>query len=184
MDGERIRAARKTKGWSLQELAKLLGVSKTALHRLEQGDVDPGTARGTIARAARVLEAPEILLEHCRECPVSGALLPPAPHLDNVPVDPRVVAHKAAEEAQEAAEALEALQRVMARLDWAEDPDRVEAAISLLTQVRDVEVAIGVLYRSLFHSSLLPASVLAEVARRQHKKCVERGYCRPTGTER
>jgi hypothetical protein len=105
------------------------------------------------------------------------------PELNNVPLHPTTVAHKGAEEAREAAEAFEELFRVFGRLDWADDPEKREQVVELLIQVRDVEVAIRILYQVLFVSGLLPMGVLEEVNRRQEQKCIDRGYCKPNGTE-
>lgn len=41
MDGERIVAARKRKGWSQQDLADALGTSQATIHRYETGNRDP-----------------------------------------------------------------------------------------------------------------------------------------------
>ena len=53
--GERIREARRARGWTQDDLARTVGVSRSAVAQWETGRA--GQLRGNIARIARVLEA-------------------------------------------------------------------------------------------------------------------------------
>jgi len=181
--GQQIRSLRKGRQLTLKALGSEVGVGPVTVHEIET-DVRP-PAPDLVARLAKVLDAPQLLVAHCETCPVCTELVPVKyPHLDNIPTHPAVVTHRAAQEAREAAAALEELFEVFDRNDWPQDPERVERVIELLIQVRDVEVGIRILYEALFLKGLLPLELHTEVNRRQFEKCVARGYCRPpTGTE-
>lgn len=179
---DQLRLTRKSRGMSQTELAEHVGGAKDVIYRIETGAVHASPEQ--VAIAARVLHAPELLVQHCEECPVASALLPVRyPVLDQVATHPAVVAHKISEECTEAAAAGEELFAIFNRVGWQEGGAACERVAELLVQVRDVEVAIQILYRALFLGQLLPLSVLKDVQRRHLEKCIERGYCTPTGTE-
>lgn len=59
--GERVRQLRKTKGWSLRDVAPLVGVGFTYLSKVENGKLDFGDypSDALIHRLAEALEADE-----------------------------------------------------------------------------------------------------------------------------
>ena len=52
--GQRVRAARRNRGWTQDDLAQIVGVSRSAVAQWETGRA--GQVRGNIARIARALQ--------------------------------------------------------------------------------------------------------------------------------
>lgn len=179
MFNDLLRKRREESQMRQEALAALVGLSRQALSRIELGEQP--VERSQVVRLAAALNAPDLLLAYCEECPVCTELLPVRfPSLDNVPTHPAIVAHKLAEECREGAEAAEKLFGTFNLNDWASRPEEIEGVIRLLEQLRDIEVGIRILYDALFLRGVLPLEVLREVSRRQAKKCEAKGYCKPT----
>ena len=54
--GARIRVARRERRWTVQDLAHRVGVSRTTIHKIENGD--PGVSLGATFEAASILGIP------------------------------------------------------------------------------------------------------------------------------
>lgn len=65
--GARIRAPRKTHGWTLDDLARSTAVSKSAISQIESGRIEPSLQ--TLRRLASALKIP---LRRLFECPASS----------------------------------------------------------------------------------------------------------------
>lgn len=179
---ELLKTVRTARGMSQGDLAERMGGTKDTVYRIETGASEATQAQ--VAAAAKALDAPELLVEHCDACPVATALLPVRyPTLDQVATHPAVVAHKLGEECGEAVAAAEALFGIFNRLGWQDEPEARERVAELLVEVRDVEVAIQILYRALFLGRMLPLEVLQSVQERHRRKCEERGYCKTSTGE-
>lgn len=70
--GEAVRVARERRGLYQYQLAQKAYLSRSAMSRLELGQVEPTDE--VLCQIARVLNCPEILEERCQQCIVSREL--------------------------------------------------------------------------------------------------------------
>lgn len=181
--GKLVETARKRHKWSLQELGKRVGRSKTNIDFLEKDLHKSGPDPETLIRVARALEAPEILIHHCQTCPIRNeVLLRQYPALNNCKDDPAVLAASMAKEHREAAAAAEQLFELLTKGNYGSDSDK-DRFYELMKELVDADRK----YEEFIFAILLKTVHTQEDLRRVHEiqqRDMElRGYHDPKKTE-
>lgn len=184
--GEKIAAARKKKGLTLDQLSPLVGMSRATLSIIENDGSKNGPDSRTLIRITEKLSAPEILVSYCETCPVrKHVFLKYFPDLNNIRNDPAVIAARLRKEMIEGAEALDRLTERFSDQDFQSRPDYREIFEREMEQVIDVKRGIEILEFQLMLSGLHTQDDIKAVYDRQQHKCEDHGHHIPakTGTE-
>lgn len=112
--GNKIKAARHKKGMRGEDLGVAVGLTKSTISKIENNDIKSPPDSRTLIRIADALNAPEILLHHCQECPIrQHIMLRHYPELNNVRTDPASIVAKLRKEMQEALAAMAEFARLV-----------------------------------------------------------------------
>jgi len=179
MVGDTIRAARKKRGWTLDQLGDVVGLTKGTLSSYEAGRVAPYVE--TLCKIADSLNDLSILVHHCQSCPVRKHIfLKQFPDLNNIRHDPAIIAARLRREMTEAVDALDRLAERFSDADFKSRPDYLEVFEREMEQVVDAERAIEILKFELVLSGTHSSADLKKVYDRQQAKCIANGHHKPT----
>lgn len=184
--GEKIAAARKAKGMTLEALGEAVGLVKSSLSGYENGTLKGGPDIRTLIRIAKALEDPSILSFYCDACPVRNEVfIRRYPELNNIERTPMVIFAKVIQELEEGAEALRPLVGKMMRKDFASCPDFQETLDHALMQLFGTEQALEILVHEALAKQILSPEKVLKKRQELQAHCVREGYHIPakTGTE-
>lgn len=178
MIGSTIRAARKKRGWTLDQLGDVVGLTKGTLSSYEAEKVLPPVE--TLCKIADALNDLSILVSHCQSCPVRKHIfLKQFPDLNNIRRDPAIIAARLRKEMLEGAEALDRLTERFSDADFKSRPDYQRVFESEMEQVIDAKRAIEILEFELIMSGFHSSADLQKVYDRQQAKCIANGHHKP-----
>lgn len=180
MIGKIIRDARKKRGWTLDQLGDVVGLTKGTLSSYENEQTKSGMATETICKIADALNDLTILVHHCQECPVRKHVLHKQfPDLNNIRHDPAIIAAKLRREMVEAIDAVDRLTERFIDADFKSRPDYMEVFSREMEQLVDAERAIEILKFELVLSGTHSSADLKKIYDRQQAKCVAHGHHKP-----
>ncbi len=175
--GERINSARRKRGLRGEDLGIAVGLTKSAISKIENNELKYAPDPRTLIRIADVLNAPEILLHHCEQCPIrQHIMLRHYPELNNIRKDPASIVAKMRKEMQEAIEAADALGEKYLKVDFKNDPDYQRTFTEAMEQILDVERVIETLKFELVLNQIHTQEEMQQVIDRQQQKCIEHGH--------
>lgn len=178
--GEKIKEARKKRGFSATELANLSDLSKSALSVIETDGLKNGPDLNTLCKIADSLNDLSILVHHCQSCPVRKHIfLKQFPDLNNIRHDPAIIAARLRREMTEAVDALDRLAERFSDADFKSRPDYLEVFEREMEQVVDAERAIEILKFELVLSGTHSSADLKKIYDRQQAKCIANGHHKP-----
>lgn len=178
MIGDTIRAARKKRGWTLDQLGDAVGLTKGTLSSYETGQVVSPVE--TLCKIADALNDLSILVHHCQSCPVRKHIfLKQFPELNNIRRDPAIITARLRKELIEAAEAVDRLQERFTDKDFKSQPDYMEVFEREMEQVIDAERNIEILKFELILSGTHSSADMQRVCERQQQKCIDNGHHKP-----
>ena len=179
--GEKIKTARKKRGWTLDQLGSSVGLGISTLSGYENGQNKGGPDPDTLCKIADSLNDLSILVHHCQSCPVRKHIfLKQFPDLNNIRHDPAIIAARLRREMTEAVDALDRLAERFSDADFKSRPDYQEVFEREMEQVVDAERAIEILKFELVLSGTHSSADLKKVYDRQQAKCVANGHHKPT----
>lgn len=177
--GETIKQARRRKKINQAQLGAEVGLVQSAVSALEKDELKSPDPR-TLIRIADALNAPEILLHHCQECPIrQHIMLRHYPELNNIRKDPASIVAKMRKEMQEAIEAADDLTEKYLKVDFKEDPDYRETFAKAMEQILDVERVIETLKFELVLNQIHTQDEIQDVIEQQQQKCIKNGHHKP-----
>ena len=178
--GKTIQAARKRKKITLSELGSSVGLAKSSLSLLENDNFKNSPDHKTLIRIAEALNAPEILIYHCQECPIrQHIMLRHYPELNNIRTDPASIVAKMRKEMQEAIDAADQLGEKYLKVDFKNDPDYQHVFFQAMEQILDVERVIETLKFELILHQVHTHEEIQQVVDHQQQKCIEHGHHKP-----
>lgn len=165
--GKLIQEARERAGLTQRELAKHVFCAVSSIGYYETGRPVP---LNTLAKMIDVLNAPELMMQACYECPVNPYMVPWLNRVDSHPVVTKQVLLNELREAQEALENVDLNNKRSFEQLTTEDQDNLRHAIEqLMDCITGIYMKFGVLKRNY--------GLKVEVAGNKHyEKCLERGY--------
>lgn len=179
--GEKIKSARKKRGWTLDQLGSSVGLGISTLSGYENDQNKGGPDPETLCKIADSLDDLSILVHHCQSCPVrKNIFLKQFPDLNNIRHDPAIIAARLRREMTEAVDALDRLAERFSDADFKSRPDYQEVFEREMEQVVDAERAIEILKFELVLSGTHSSADLKKVYDRQQAKCVANGHHKPT----
>jgi transcriptional regulator with XRE-family HTH domain len=182
MIGSVLRAARKKRGWTLDQLGDVVGLTKGTLSSYENDNTKGGPDTETLCKIADALNDLSILVSHCQSCPVRKHIfLKQFPELNNIRRDPAIIAARLRKEMVEATEALDRLTERFSDADFKTRPDYQEFFEREMEQVVDAERAIEILKFELILSGTHSSADIQRVYERQQQKCIDNGHHKPEG---
>lgn len=183
MIGDVIKRARNKRGWSLDQLGEVVGLTKGTLSGYENGQpksYDPDT----LCKIADALNDISILTHHCQSCPVRNmAFIKQFPELNNIRRDPAIITARLRKEMTEAAEALDSLSELFSDVDFRARPDHKEVFERAMEQVIDAERCIEILKFELIISGTAGSLDLQKIYKTQQAKCIAHGHHKPEAEE-
>lgn len=175
--GEKITAARKAKGMTLDDLGSAIGMSRANLSVIENDGTKNGPDARTLIKIAESLGCIEILIHHCDLCPIrQHIMLKQYPDLNNIRTDPAVIAARLAKEMTEGAAAATRLMERFSDKDFQARADYMATFVREMEQVIDVERNIEILKFELIRAGWHTQDDMKLVADRQQQKCIEHGH--------
>jgi len=178
--GEKIKAARKKRCWTLEQLGNATGMGISTLSGYENDNTKGGPDPDTLCKIADALNDMSVLVHHCQACPVRNhVFLKQFPDLNNIRRDPAIIAARLRKEMTEAAEALDRLSERFSDADFKSSPDYMEIFEAGMEQVIDAKRCIEVLEFELVLSGTHSSGDLKKVYDRQQAKCVANGHHKP-----
>lgn len=186
MLGHKISEARKQRGMTQEALGEHVGLSKSSISKLENGDLVGLPDPAILIKIADILNAPSILMHHCESCPIrQHIMLRLFPDLNNIRRDPAIIVTRLRKEMVEAADAAERLSERFSDANFRQRPDYLETFEREMEQIIDVKRGIEILEFELLLSGVHTSEDIDRVYHRQQKKCVDNGHHIPakTGTE-
>lgn len=175
--GDKITAARKAKGMTLDDLGEIVGMSKSGLSKIENNELKSPPEPRTLIRIAEALGCLDILIHHCDACPIrQHIMLKQYPDLNNIRTDPAVIAARLAKEMTEGAAAATRLMERFSDKDFQSRPDYMAAFVREMEQVIDVERGIEILKFELIRAGWHTQDDMKLVADAQQQKCIEHGH--------
>ena len=149
--GEQIIIARKKKGMKAYELASMIGRSTAVMSDIENDKLKGSVSPELLTCIADVLNAPEILLQHCRECPVrEHILLHHCSKSNDILNDSTAIIKKMRKEIQAAINVVTNLSEQYMDVDFKTKPECQDSFTEMMAQVLDVERGIEALKFELF----------------------------------
>lgn len=177
MIGSVLKAARKKRGWTLEQLGDAVGFTKGTLSSYENDNTKGGPDTDTLCKIADSLNDLSILVSHCQSCPVRRHIfLKQFPDLNNIRRDPAIIATRLRKEMSEAVEALDRLAERFSDADFKSRTDYMEVFEREMEQVVDAERAIEVLKFELVISGVHSSADLQKVYANQQAKCIANGH--------
>ena len=144
--GEQIIIARKKKGMKAYELASMIDRSTAVMSDIENDKLKGSVSPELLTSIADVLNAPEILLQHCRECPVrQHVLLQYCPESNDILNDSTLIVSKLRMEMQAAINVVTDLSEQYMKVDFKDKPECQDSFTEMMEQVLDVERGIEAL---------------------------------------
>lgn len=141
--GKAICAARKRKKVTLEMLGARVGVVKSSLSAIENDRLKKPLNCDTINRIADVLDAPEILLQQCLQCPTRQHIIKTYyPELKVLRNDPALILGRLRQEMQKAIEAAEELGVSYLKADSLNDRDYRTAFNEVVERIFNVEKVV------------------------------------------
>ena len=144
--GKQIIIARKKAGMRAYELASRIDRSTAVMSDIENDKLKGSVSPDLLISIADALNAPEILLQHCRECPVRQHVLrqhcPESNHILN---DPTSIISKMRKEIQAAINVVTDLSEQSLKVDFEAKPECQDSFSMMMEQVLDVERGIDAL---------------------------------------
>jgi transcriptional regulator with XRE-family HTH domain len=178
--GEKIKEARKKRGWTLEQLGSTVGLGISTLSGYENDQTKGGPDADTLCKIADALNDISILTHHCQTCPVRNmAFIKQFPDLNNIRRDPAVIAARLRKEMIEAADALDRLTERFSDADFKSRPDYMDTFTREMEQVIDAKRCIEILEFELVLSGTHSSHDLKRVYERQQAKCIEHGHHKP-----
>ena len=185
--GQKIHDARKRKNMTGEMLAALVGVSASAVSKLENDQFKGGPGPEILIKISDALDDRSILIYALLENPICQRIIPRAfQPLNNIKTDPSAIFVKLQEELEEAIEAAKILARIFTAKDPASTPNYRETLLANLEQILDVPRGVEEMFSSLKESGALSEEEHLEVHVRQQAKVEAHGHHRPelaNGTE-
>jgi transcriptional regulator with XRE-family HTH domain len=169
-----------------ESLGEHVGLSKSSISKLENGDLVGLPEPSILIKIADVLNSPSILMHHCESCPIrQHIMLRLFPDLNNIRRDPAIIVSRLRKEMLEAAEAADRLSERFSDANFRQRPDYLETFEREMEQIVDVKRGIEILEFELVLSGCHTPEDLERVYERQQKKCVDHNHHVParTGTE-
>lgn len=178
--GEKIKAARKKRGWTLEQLGSAVNLGISTLSGYENDQTKGGPDTDTLCKIADALNDISILTHHCQTCPVRNmAFIRQFPDLNNIRRDPAVIATRLRKEMLEGAAALEQLTERFSDADFKSRADYPETFARLMEQVIDAKRGIEILEFELVLSGTHSSQDLKRVYEAQQAKCIAHGHHKP-----
>lgn len=175
--GFKIAEARKKLGMTQEALGNLVGLSKSAISKLEKGDLVGPPAPVLLIAIAETLKAPAILMHHCENCPIrQHIMLRLFPDLNNIRRDPAIIVSRLRKEMVEASSAAERLSERFSDANFRQRPDYLETFEREMEQILDVKRGIEILEFELLLSGVHTGEDLERVYAKQQKKCIDHGH--------
>lgn len=183
--GEKIKTARKKRGWTLDQLGSAVGLGISTLSGYENDQTKGGPDPDTLCKIADSLNDLSILVHHCQACPVRNhVFLKQFPDLNNIRRDPAIIAARLRKEMMEAAEILDELTERFSDADFKSRADYMDIfTTSKMEQVVDVKRCIEILEFELVLSGTHSSADLKKVYDRQQAKCIANGHHKPEDQE-
>lgn len=175
--GEKITAARKAAGMTLEDLGNVIGMSKANLSVIENSGLQNGPGVLVLIKIAKALADPTILSHYCDACPVRGEIfIKKFPTLNNINTDPTVIAMKVKQELGEGIEALTPLLDKMLTKNFAKDPEYQTVLEQSMVQIIGTARALEILKEQYMLMNILTPEKLQEIIKRQQSHCEQQGH--------
>jgi len=144
--GEKIVIARKKTGMRAYELAGMIGRSTAVMSDIENDKLKGNVSSELLTSISNALNSPEILLQHCRECPVrQHVLLQHCPESNDILNDPTSIVSKLRKEMQTAINVVTDLSEQYLIVDSKSKPEHQDSFSEMMDQVLDVERGVDAL---------------------------------------
>jgi len=180
--GDDISEARKQKGMTQEVLGEHLGLSKSAVSKLENDELKYGPDPQLLIKIADTLDAPSILMHHCEACPIrQHIMMKQFPDLNNIRTEPSIIANRLRQEMIEGAAAADELSQLYAHKDFQNLPEFQARHKALHEQIVDAERAMEILKFELLRLGAMTPDEHKEILARQQAKCIEKGHHIPEG---
>lgn len=175
--GEKIRESRKSCGVTGRALGEMIGISESAIWKIENDLLKGGPDPETIIRIAEALEDDSVLLHYIENNPVYQHILPKIfPELNNIRRDPAIIFTRLAGEAEEATEAARILAELFSNAEPTRTPNFEAVFKAKMEQLVDIKRAVEILEFQLLASGVITKQWLQGVYESQQQKCVEHGH--------
>jgi len=185
--GELITKIRKERGLTQEDLGNIIHLSKSAVWKIENGDLKGGPDPHTVIQISAALECEAILFKYLEDNPVYKAIIPKIfPDLNNIRRDPAIIFTRLAREAEEAREAALVLAEMFSNADPYRIPGFEDTFRSMMQQLVDVKRGVEILETQLITTHIINQAGLKEIYAEQQAKCEAHGHHIPeqrTGTE-
>lgn len=182
--GEKIKAARKKRGWTLEQLGGEVAVGISTLSDYENDKTKNGPDLDIVCRIADALNDISILTHHCQSCPVRQmAFIKQFPDLNNIQTHPAIITNKLRIELEEAVAALNRFSELLMDADFRSKPGYMEEFEKAMEQVIDAERAIEIVKLELVLSGTHSSLDLKRVYEAQQVKCIAHGHHKPEPAE-
>ena len=144
--GEQIIIARKKRGMKAYELASMIGRSTAVMSDIENDRLKGSVSPELLTCIADVLNTPEILLQHCRECPVHQHVLSQHhPESTNIHNDPSAIILKLHKEILAAINIVGDLSEKHMKAEFKPQSKVQDCFAEMMEQVQDVERGVEAL---------------------------------------
>ena len=182
--GEKVSTARKKIKMRGEDLGNIVGLTKSTISKIENNELKYPPDPKTLIRIADALNAPEILIHHCEQCPIrQHIMMRHYPDLNNVRTDPASIVAKLRKEMQEAIDATDQLGEKYLKVDFKNDPDYQHIFFQAMEQIIDVERNIEMLKFELVLNQIHTNSEIQDVIDHQQQKCIVNGHHVPGFSE-
>lgn len=177
--GQKIRAARKEKGLTLDELAESCGRRKSWLSAVENDALKGGLDPDMIIKIADALEDRSILTYALMHNPICQRIIPRAfTPLNNINDNPSAILTKLHEELDEAIQAVDILARIFSVKDPENTPVYKETLYAKLEQVIDVSRCVEEMFDRFKSIGVLTEEEHLELHLHQQAKVEAHGHHR------
>jgi len=144
--GETISAARKRKNVTLENLGCQVGLMKSSLSAIENDKLKKPLDHGILISIAEALDAPDILIKNCEQCPVRQHIMRNYyPELRLFRKDPEIITKRLFIEMQKAVDIAEELSETYLNVCSTNDPEYRKAFNQVIEQILRVESAVETL---------------------------------------
>ncbi len=175
--GQKIRESRKEMGITAEALGGLLGLSASAIWKIENDQLKGGPDAETVVKIANVLNDNTILLHYLEENPVYREIIPRIfPELNNIRRDPAIIFTRLAREMDEAKGACDILAEIFSNADYQRVPRFDETFVANMEQIIDVKRGVEILELQLICSQIMTEDERRKVYERQQAKCEANGH--------